>query len=42
LVLAVLNMKGRPLTGTNRLQASSYKDERFVFAPAGEQFVFPR
>ncbi len=23
------------MTGTNRLQASSYKDERFVFSPVG-------
>ena len=29
------------ITGTNRLQASSYKDERLVFSPADEQFVFP-
>ena len=39
-MLAVLNMKGRPLTGTNRLQASSYKDEWFVFSPVDERLVF--
>ena len=37
---ANLGMNECLITGTNRLQASSYKDERFVFSPADERLVF--